>query len=409
MDSTRPRLACLLTLISVLVISCGLPIAVFNTESPTKPGSPVLSQVILDCNTGERVELGTPIQPIPGCDSWQINRYERPFNAGPQDQYYPDLDILSASLGQSQYWYYVRLEIFDVAEESGWLDGLYGLELDLDLDGRGDVLITAELLDQENISEWNNAGVQAWRDTDNDVGNEIPMHPDHAINTSGYDEASLDPRVSSEDIWVRAILGKPSFVEIAFKPELIDDDPDFKWWAWVDEGVANPSGYDYHDLLRRDQAGDVYISAPFFPAREIFSVDNTCAAVWGMTPPPDDPSLCINDPLISRTPLWTPTPPDCGFDLCNNRPTPTPTREIIITRVTSTVTPSETPSPTETATPTLTPTPSATPTRVYVPPTRTPTPLRPPFTGCWYPAPPTGGQPFCGQCDIGGVPNCYLP
>jgi len=38
------------------------------------------------------------------CDSWEINRYERPFNAETQDEYYPDLDILEAELGQSDGW-----------------------------------------------------------------------------------------------------------------------------------------------------------------------------------------------------------------------------------------------------------------------------------------------------------------
>lgn len=369
------RPAFLGSLIIILVVACGLPTALFNGESPTQPGAPVYMQMLLDCNTGELVNLGTPIQPHPGCDSWQLNRYERPFNAGEQDRYFPDVDILSASLGQSQYWYYVGLEIYDVDQDTGRLDGLFGLEIDLDLDGRGDVLITAEILESdENVSEWSNTGVQVWKDTDNDVGNEMPMKPDPAVDTDGYDDASLDPQEPSEDVWVRATLGKPSFVEIAFKPEVIDDDPGFKWWAWVDEGVSDPSGYDYHDFYAQDEAGEVYVGDLFFPARDVYSVDNTCAEFWGVDPPPDDPTICAD-----RIPPLTETPPCCGFDLCscngcNGYETLTPSPEITITRITPT--PSSTPSATPSPTPTLTPT--------YVRPTRVPiTPTRciNPFTG----------------------------
>jgi hypothetical protein len=363
------------SLIAFMVIACGLPTAMFNGESPTQPGTPVYSQMLLDCNTGELIDLGTPIQPHPGCDDWQINRYERPFNADEQDRYYPDVDILSAALGHSQHWYYARLEIYDVDQDTGRLDGLFGLELDLDLDGRGDVLITVEFLDSnENISEWSNTGVQAWKDTDNDVGNEMPMQPDPAIDTDGYDAASLDPQERSGDVWVRAALGKPSFVEIAFKPEVIDDAPGFKWWAWVDEGVSDPSGYDYHDYFTRDEAGDVYSGEQFFPARELFSMDNTCAEFWGVNPPPDDPTTCTN-----RIPLMTETPPCCGFNLCgcngcNGYETFTPSPGITITRVT--LTPSR-----EITITRVTPTPTITPTPTYYVPTRIPTRCINPFGG----------------------------
>jgi len=369
------------SLISFLVIACGLPTSLFNQESPTQPGNPVYSQILLDCNTGDLIDLGTPIQPHPGCDSWRINRYERPFNAGEQDRYYPDVDILGAALGRSQHWYYVRLEIYDVDQDTGRLDGMFGLEMDLDLDGRGDVLITAEILESnENISEWSSSGVQAWKDSDNDVGNEMPMKPDPAYDTDGYDAASLDPLAPSGEVWVRATLSKPSFVEIAFKPEVIDDDQDFKWWVWVDEGVSDPSGYDYHDSYARNEAGDVYTWELFFPAREVYSIDNTCAEFWGVDPPPDDPTLCIN-----RVPPLTETPPCCGFNFwgcngCNRYSTFTPTPEPTVTRVTPTPEPTitrVTPTPSTTPTPTLTPRPTITPSPTYFYPTRVPvTPTR---------------------------------
>ncbi|MGD8813309.1 MAG: hypothetical protein PVI78_02405 [Anaerolineales bacterium] len=379
MQNSTIRPVCFLLMIAFLVLACGLPEALFNPETSTQPGSPVYSQFLLDCNTGEQVALGTPIQPDPGCDSWQVNQYERPFNAGEQDRYYPDLDILSAALGRSQHWFYVRLEIYDVNPATEGLEGLYGLEMDLDLDGRGDVLITAEIMADENLDDWSNQGVQAWKDTNNDVGNQLPMRPDPVRVADGYDLASLDPHTLSDKVWVRATLGKPSFVEIAFSPDVVDGDDGFKWWAWVDEGVSNPSGYDYHDFFAHNVAGDVYTWQPFFPSRALFSVDNTCAEFWGVAPPPGDPSVCE-----SRIPPLTETPPCCGFDLCNGYDTPTPTREPTITRVPRTPPSTRTPSPTRTPRPTLTPRPTITPTPTYVRPTPvppTPTNTRNPFGG----------------------------
>ena len=57
----------------------------------TSPGKPAYYQVSPDCSTGELVKEGELIQPDFGCDSWQLNRFERPFNNLSQDEYYPDV------------------------------------------------------------------------------------------------------------------------------------------------------------------------------------------------------------------------------------------------------------------------------------------------------------------------------
>jgi hypothetical protein len=375
------RLLCLVMMVAFPILACGLPPLALKAENSSEPGSPVYSVSLFDCNTGELVSPGALIQPRPGCDNWEVNRYERPFNAGGQDDYHPDLDILSAAMGRSQYWYYVRLELYDVDQETGHLQGVYGLEIDLDLDGRGDVLITAQIVDTEHPSTWSNLGVQAWVDSNNDVGNALPMQPDAADDNDGYDLATIDPQAPSDAVWVRATPGKPSLVEIAFKPQVLDGDETFKWWVWADEGIVNPAAYDYHDFYALAEAGDVYSWHIFFPAKELFSVDNTCASLWGLAPPPDDPSLCINDPLFLLTPTWTSVPPSDGCcNLCcdGGYATFTPTWEMPPTRVTPTWTPTATPTPTPT--PTLTPTPTATrPRPTPVPPT--PTECRNPFGG----------------------------
>ncbi len=97
----------LFVVLLVIILSACAP-DVAETPSPThdnliRPSDPVYEQLVWDCNTGDRIPDSISddylIQPGSGCDSWQINRYERPFNAVAQNEYFPDLDILSAELG----------------------------------------------------------------------------------------------------------------------------------------------------------------------------------------------------------------------------------------------------------------------------------------------------------------------
>jgi hypothetical protein len=164
--------------------------------------------------------------------------------------------------------------------------------------------------------------VQVWQDSDNQVGDELAMQADPPNQGSGYDLLAFDQGegFDPDAAWVRAIPGKPLFVEIAFKPVVIGDDAAFKWWAWSDEGVQDPAMFDFHDSFDHSEAGDVYEAMQFFPSNEVFAVDNTCAAIWG-APPDEDPSLCVNDPsvpsatpfngtFITDTPTQPGTPPD---------------------------------------------------------------------------------------------------
>ena len=345
-------------------------------ELGAKPGNPVYQQLVWDCNTGESLpadySTDGPIQPDPGCDSWQINRYERPFNKETQDTFFPDLDILSAELGTDGTWFYFRLTTFDVNQNTEELDGTYAIEIDIDIDGRGDVLILARNPGDEAIQDWTVSGAQFLGDSDNDVGNQKPLVPDPPTTGDGYDTLSFDQGngEGSNWVWTRYQPGKPAILEIAFRAVGIYNDPTFKWWAWTDEGVDNPSGYDYHDLFDHPEAGDPNESQPFFPSLAINEMDNTCASIWG-TEPSDDPDLCVNDDSV-QPPVIQPTPTKPANQTPTETPedetrTPTPTEpsetpcvvaDLVVDATPETCTPS--PTPTETATPSETSTPTET-------------------------------------------------
>ncbi len=288
----------LLGVLILIVTGCTLP----TVAHQVRPGMPIYEQFVTDCNTGLIVEPGEMIQPVPGCDNWEINRYERPFNAVAQDEYYPDLDILSAEIGRDSTWFYLYLTLFDASEDTQQLDGIYGIEIDWDRDGRGDMLILASQPGKFAKEEWSVLGVQVWKDNNNDVGNEEPREPDPPYLGDGYNLLVFDQGEGSDPdaAWARAKTGFSAYVEVAFKANLLDDPTEFVWWAWSDQGVANVAGYDYHDKYARAEAGDANEYQPYFPSDQVYELDNTCAALWGAPPDDEDPSLCVNDPNFAR-------------------------------------------------------------------------------------------------------------
>ena len=362
-------------------------------ENLVKPGTPVYEQLVWDCITGDRLpsspSADNPIEPGAGCDSWQINRYERPFNAESQDEFYSDLDILSAELGQSGDWFYFRISLFEENETSGLLNGTYAIEIDIDIDGRGDVIVLAKAPGEAALSDWTFSGVQLWGDIDNDVGDNQPLVPDPPSESDGYDTLVFNQGEGDDPslAWVRMQPGKPAYLEIAFKSEAIYNDPTFKWWAWTDQGVDDPASADYHDTFDHPVAGDPISSQPFFPSKAIHSLDNTCASIWGAEPG-EDLDLCVNDssvppptvqptptptsedtPTPSDTPSITPTQPSLTPSLtptgASATPSPTPTPCIVLDEAGAEQRCTPTPTPSATRTPTLTP--SATPTRCVTP------------------------------------------
>jgi hypothetical protein len=328
-----------------LLAACGPAIEGEEQEHLIQPGVPVYAQQIFDCNTGKRLSGAVSIvEPEAGCDNWELNRYERPFIAETQDKYFPDLDILSASLGTDGTWFYAKLEIYGANEDNGFLAGTYAIEFDLDIDGRGDVLVLAKAPGEEASKDWTVAGVQFYGDGNNDVGNKVPLSPDSPNLSDGYDTLTFDEGEGDDpdQAWVRLDPGTPSVLELAFKADALYYSSTFKWWAWSDQGVANPGGADYHDTFAHEEAGDPIQGQAFFPTKLITELDNTCASIWG-TQPGDDPDLCANDPVVpppSQLPSVTPT--------ASNTPliSTTPTKPI--TLISGTPTPSVTPTASET-------------------------------------------------------------
>ncbi|MGB9640452.1 MAG: SdrD B-like domain-containing protein [Anaerolineales bacterium] len=291
----------------------------FETQAPTEalivtptllhlkiPGEPARPlTAIFDTISGNTAQQGVSNQP-PGGDEYLYNLYERPFNAQTMDIFFPDLDIREAKIGPDNTWMFVTIYLFGLRGDSNALQGAYRLELDLDIDGRGDWLFEARAPFSE---EWKVEGVRVWEDTDNDVGGEKPCYADPPQVENSYDRLVFDQGYNTDDpdaAWARYKPGTPPAVQIAFKYSLINNDDKFMWGVWADQGVDQPQWYDYNDHFTYEEAGSPFRSNRYYPIKLIAEVDNTCRWTYGFEPKGDEPCLCAGG---KKEPTPTPIKP----------------------------------------------------------------------------------------------------
>lgn len=240
---------------------------------------------------------------------FNVNLFERPFTANDM-VYYPDLDIQKSTLHQTSDWIYVIISLKEPSLENE-MRGFYGLEFDLDLDGRGDVLIMAG----QPGSVWGTDQVKVWQDTNNDVGNRTPITADNPKTGDGYDKLIFDQGVGSDvDLaWARRSPNDTAAVQIAFKPSVINNDAGYLWGAWTDFGVMDPSSFDYNDRFTLTEAGSpLKESSQYYPLKDLALVDNTCRWSVGFSPTGSEPGVCpvpaTPTPTFTSIPTITPSP-----------------------------------------------------------------------------------------------------
>jgi hypothetical protein len=242
-------------------------------------------------------------------DNFAVSLLERPFTSNVMD-YQPYLDITRGELSAFSPWVYIT--IFLEGAPPADAKASYAVELDLDLDGRGDWLITAVA---PTSTDWTTDAVRAYRDADHDVGGAHPMRADPPPQAGdGYETLVFDQGQGADPdaAWARLSPGNPARVQIAFKFSLIRDPDKFLWGVWADEGLQHPEWFDYVDHFTPADAGSPVGGASIYPLKAMASLDNSCRWVYDFTPTGTEPGLCS----IPATPTPVPTP----------RPTRTPTK-----------------------------------------------------------------------------------
>jgi len=255
---------------------------------------------------------------VTGGDDYVANLYERPFTEGDM-VYRPDIDINKAEMSEDNSFYYLTLYLHGNSPD-GNLGGSYGVEIDINRDGRGDLLVIAH---QPSSSEWDITGVSVYKDPNKDVGGASIMRPDSAYTGDGYEQVLFSDEVldDPDTAWARVANGSSPSVTIAFKKALIGSTSTFVWGVWASTNLLDPALIDLHDNFNQQEAGSPYQSHSTYPLGALNLVDNTCRETYKFEAETPIPGLCYrpeesqstDEPILTETeqpPDETDPPPD---------------------------------------------------------------------------------------------------
>jgi hypothetical protein len=272
-----------------------------STPSPTLSPTPSITHAITPADINPTGSLnydvdssGTaPQHRAPYGDSYNINLFERPFTQKDMN-YISSLDIDTFQLSSDDTWYYIYITLIgDNPNDPANID--YGVELDKDHDGFGDVLVWAQ---PPYTTNWTTNGVRVFTDVNHDTGGASPEKSDANATTSapytgdGYETIIFDQGQGDDPdlAWVRIDPMNPNVVDFAFKQSL--GGTFFMWGVWADAGLKNPGMFNYNDRFTNAQAGSPLDNNQYYPIKAIYAVDNTCRAAYNFKPSADTPLLC---------------------------------------------------------------------------------------------------------------------
>ncbi|HUI87704.1 MAG TPA: hypothetical protein VLX61_03155 [Anaerolineales bacterium] len=228
---------------------------------------------------------------VSGGDVFVQGLYERPFNANTMDTYFPYIDIIDTQGFKDDNWGYATITMAGT-DKDGHLSAEYAVELDLNKDGRGDWLVRAS---HPSSTTWTTQGVQAWKDSNGDIGGAIPMVADNKPSGGdGYETLVFDEGKGNlpDGAWARISPDDPKTVQIAFKLSMLGDPTSFAMGAWAGANI-DPSMFDHNDHMTHVQAGDPNQGYPqVYPIKALAEIDNTCRLAIGFVPTGTVPGLC---------------------------------------------------------------------------------------------------------------------
>lgn len=277
-----------------------IPTSINHQIIPTEPG--VIRSRISDANSSHTAHTNAASHG----DDFNSNLYERPFTENDM-VYRPDIDIIRAELSEDSNFYYVTIYLHDTHPE-GELQAAYAVEIDQDMDGRGDLLI---IVDRPTSTSWDIEGVSVWKDSNNDVGGTRILRPDTNYTGDGYDQEifSINVLDDPDTAWARVSADSQPSVTLAFKRTLLPRDA-FVWGVWAADELLLPSMFDHHDHFTIHEAGSPLSWHTAYPLKALDLIDNTCREAYNFTPTTAIPGLCTTQPpQATNTPApETPAP-----------------------------------------------------------------------------------------------------
>jgi len=309
-------------MISVLVLAalaCGLPSPASTPAPATEPPieAPTLVTVVSD-STAAPVSTESGIQHVdvpgsvpelrssfagdqesfvtspekraPGGDRFTFGRYERPFNAEAMDVYFPQIDITETSSYRDDKWMYFTITLRG-RDANHALSGKYAIEIDADIDGRGDWML---IVSQPALADWTTDGVQVWFDSNNDVGGSLSVTADDQAGGNGYDTNLFDRGVGDDPdlAWARIPADQLFTIQFAVKFSLVGTTA-FMAGAWAGNELLDPAMFDLNDHFTQEQAGSSLVEFEvYYPIKAVAEIDNVCRTAIGFQPSGGEPGLC---------------------------------------------------------------------------------------------------------------------
>jgi hypothetical protein len=227
----------------------------------------------------------------PEGDRFTFDRFERPFNANTMDVYLPFVDIRDVNFSEDPTWVYTVITLTG-RDANNAFPAKYAIEIDLELDGRGDLLVLAN---QPSAGEWSTDGVQVLWDENGDIGGERILETDGAGAGDGYEAVIFDQGQGNDPdaAWARLSPDDPNSLQIAFKQTLLGGDKAYLVGVWAGTDDLNPSLFDLNDHFTHEQAGAANPDFEYFyPIKEVSELDNTCRTSIGFEPSGKEPGLC---------------------------------------------------------------------------------------------------------------------
>ncbi len=318
---TPPAFPNILPTIVPTRLPTGVPTLSQATQSapvPPSAGIAVLSEV-WDFPSGDHLRKQGNAYVGMGGDVYASNLYERPFREQSQDTFFPDLDLRYARLMRQGDWYFAGLRIHGLNPGESRPTGYYGIEIDVDVDGRGEFLVWVS---GPLTQQWVPQGVTVYQDVRVDVEGPWACRSDAPFRGDGYDHVvyRADPKTALAWVrwtWVEQQGKRYPEVQIAFHRSTIGSPQDrFLWQAWADGVVRQPEAMAYHDRYTRPEAGVPYPGDVDFPVKSLARMDNTCRAAFGFEPTGTEPCLCRNQ----QTAPVCPEPQDPPYPECEEGP-----------------------------------------------------------------------------------------
>jgi len=226
-------------------------------------------------------------------DVFDVNRFERPFTTV-EMSYLPYIDIFDFEMTSDTAWYYVDIKMIGVIP--GGVQGTFGIEFDLDVDGRAEILIL--LLDPG--AQWSTDRVRVYLDGNGDIGGQQSL-PDLAYSGNGFDTLIFDAGYGEDPdlAWARAAIKTRPVVQIAFKKTLLRSYQEFMWSVFASANPVDPAKFYYNDTYTEAGAGSPDKENEYYPIKEIAGFDNSCRVPTGFEATGFEPLGCrVSIPVV---------------------------------------------------------------------------------------------------------------